>query len=204
MPVFPTDPVEQFPYGAACKGTLRHQVLRGDPVDLEIVAGAVAVNLTLSSQLRLALTADVTIGAPSGAYEGVHGKIVVTQDATGGRDVSWNAAWDWGPEGKPDFTNDAAGAVTIVEYEVVAEATVLVTAIRGTGTSAQDEAVEDLTVGSINSVQILSGTVDPTAGVGIPHTSLLALYFRNNGGTVTLWHSTAAGDTAWVAVDPLD
>lgn len=204
MGAFPNNPVQQFPHGAAFRGTLLHQVLKAEPVDLAIVAAAVAVDLTRSSLQRLTLTEDVTIGAPSGAYEGVHGRLVITQDATGGWDVTWNAAWDWGPEGKPDFTNDAAAAVTVIEYQVVSETKVLVTAMRGTGTSAQDETVEDLTVTSINGVGIYSGTADPTAGGGVDHNSTFALYFRNDSGAFTVWYANAAGATAWTQLDPLD
>lgn len=237
MGVFPNVSSAQFQNGIDVQGTAKLSVVRKNPVDLAIVTGAVAVDLSRSSLLRLMLDGAAAIAAPSGAYEGMEGRMVFTQDATGGRDVTWDAAWEWGPAGRPDFDNDAAGAVTVIDYQVIADDQVLVTAMRGTGASAQDESFEDLavvsltasgavaaatlaasgaatvgttlavtgaaTAASVNGVEILSGTVDPTAGAGVAHT-LHALYFRNNGGTLTVWYATAAGATAWAAFDPLD
>jgi len=45
-------------------------------------------------------------------------------------------------------------------------------------------------------VEVLYGTADPTAGLGVV-ANLGSLYLRKNGATGELWHKTAAGDTIW-------
>lgn len=55
--------------------------------------GATAIDLTLGTYRRLTETGNVTIGAPSGGQLGQVVCFQITQDGTGGRTTTWNAAF---------------------------------------------------------------------------------------------------------------
>lgn len=203
--------------GLRVAGATILQVLRHEPVDLAIVTNAVAVDLTRSSMMRLTLTGDVSITNPSGAVEGTEFFLVFLQDSTGGRNVTWGTSYEWGSDGAPAFTDDAAATATVVHGLVVSETKILLKAYRGDGAAAStltSNVTGNLTgnvtgnvtgnlTGLVNTVNLVAGSADPTAGGGVAAT-MPALYFRTTGGAGTIYWKSGAGDTAWTLFDAAD
>lgn len=77
------------------------------------------------------LTGASVFDAPLNPFEGASGLIVITQDASGGRTLSWNTFWDFGQAGVPTIPT-TAGAISYVAYYVLPGATkAICTFIRG-------------------------------------------------------------------------
>lgn len=159
-------PVQSFPYGFQAAGACTFQVMRREPVDLAIDTGAVAVDLTRSSLLRLVLTGAAAIAAPSGMVEGTEFFLAITQDATGGRDVTWNAVFDWGEVGAPAFTDDDPLTATLVHGIVISATKILMTAARGEGNGdpvVGGLADNDVTTAKINALAVTTAKIDNLA-----------------------------------------
>lgn len=73
---------------------------------------------TIGPNGRVILTANATVGAPTGLIDGEVYAICPIQDATGGRTLAWDAIWDWGvnsPIVLPTAANKRAIVVAIYE-----------------------------------------------------------------------------------------
>jgi hypothetical protein len=57
----------------------------------------------------LTLSEDVTAINVTNAVAGSSCELTIIQDATGGRTVTWPAAWRWPGGSAPDVTSDAGG-----------------------------------------------------------------------------------------------
>lgn len=66
-----------------------------DSVTLAIGAGAVAIDFEIHGNAKLTLDENATLSAPSNLKDGTGMMLKVTQDATGGRTLSFNAAYDF-------------------------------------------------------------------------------------------------------------
>lgn len=109
-----------FEDGVTVKGPTEVQVMDHEPVELAIVAAEVDLDLNRSSYYELTLTADVTVPNPTeGLVPGRRFAIAITQDGTGGWEVTWGANFKWGQGSAPTLGDDAAGLVTVVYGLVV-------------------------------------------------------------------------------------
>ncbi|HLK72257.1 MAG TPA: hypothetical protein VKU77_01275 [Streptosporangiaceae bacterium] len=68
----------------------------------------IATNAALGNDFRVTLGGNRTMGAPSNPADGQKITYQLTQDATGSRTVTWNAAFDFGTSGAPTLTLTAA------------------------------------------------------------------------------------------------
>lgn len=115
-----------------------HAFLR-EPVDLAAVATVFTPNLTRGSYLRVALAANSTIANPSGGMvPGSEFVLQVTQDATGGRAITWGSQYVFGDFGG---VNDAPSAVTILRGFVATSTLIILTAASGVGSATEQIAL---------------------------------------------------------------
>jgi hypothetical protein len=82
-----------------------------DSKTLTIDTGNVAVDFETDGNAKLILDANATLSAPSNLKDGTAVVLLVTQDATGGRTLSFNAAYDFA--GKDSAVNPTASAKTL-------------------------------------------------------------------------------------------
>ena len=85
-----------------------------DSSSLSIVTSNVAVDFETDGNAKLTLSEDATLSAPTNLVDGREVKLKVMQDATGGRSLSFNAAYDFA--GTDAAVNDAASAVTYYQF----------------------------------------------------------------------------------------
>jgi hypothetical protein len=89
-------------------------LIGGGPYDVEAIT--FAATITPAANLRrvktVTLTGNITVAAPTGAYPGAELLFIFTQDATGGRTVTWNAAFR--PNFTPTTTANKVNTVTFV------------------------------------------------------------------------------------------
>ena len=81
-----------------------------DSVTLSISAGAVAIDFETDGNAKLTLDENATLSAPTNLVDGRGIKLKATQDETGGRTLSFNAAYDFA--GYESAVNATAGAET--------------------------------------------------------------------------------------------
>lgn len=79
-------------------------------------AATIAVDASLSNKYKVTLTATRVLGNPTNVAEGDTWSIVVIQDGTGGWNLTYEANYDWGDEGAPDISTDAAGEKNIISF----------------------------------------------------------------------------------------
>lgn len=83
---------------------------------LSISTGAVTPNCDLSNVFYVALTENVTINAPTNPRSGQVINMILKQDATGGRTVTFNSIYTFSGGGEPTATS-AANAVDMVSCQ---------------------------------------------------------------------------------------
>jgi hypothetical protein len=76
--------------------------------------------LTKGYKIKITLTGNIAIPAPSVLRDGVTYQIKLKQDGTGGRTVSWDTIYDWGDAGPPDI-NDEPNIVSLFAGEYDAD-----------------------------------------------------------------------------------
>ena len=92
-------------------------------------AATIAVNLAAGIVFAVTLGGNRTLGAPSNQIAGRSGLILVKQDATGSRTLSFAADWKF-LGGAPDLST-AAGAVDVIAWYVEASGTVRASFLKG-------------------------------------------------------------------------
>lgn len=70
-------------------------------------AATIAWGLDAAPLARVTLAGNRTVGAPTNQRDGGMFILIVNQDATGGRTLAWNAAFDFGTEGTPSLPTGA-------------------------------------------------------------------------------------------------
>ena len=75
-----------------------------------ISASTITVNCDNANQFYAVLTENVTMAAPANPYDGQKIQIILKQDATGGRTVTWNAIFCFPGGSAPTMTATAAKA----------------------------------------------------------------------------------------------
>lgn len=94
---------------------------------------AEAISWTTNVHRLVADSATVTLSyssiPASGTYAVVH--LVLTQDATGGRDFDFPAATDWGIAGEPVWTGQSASTKTLVTLETTDGGTTVLASVSG-------------------------------------------------------------------------
>lgn len=73
-------------------------------------AATIAVDASAGNDFRVTLAGNRTLGPPSGGADGQVIHVAVTQDATGGRTLAFDAAYKFGLAGAPVVTAAAAAA----------------------------------------------------------------------------------------------
>jgi hypothetical protein len=87
-------------------------------------AGAtIATDAGLGNEFRATLGGNVTLALPANLVDGMRGEHVLTQDATGGRTVTFAAGWRF-PGGTAPALSTAAGARDRLTWAVNADGTV--------------------------------------------------------------------------------
>lgn len=92
---------------AAGKGT--------EMVALAIVAGVATIDCHLSNVFEIELTSNITMAAPTNPVDGQVINVILRQDATGGRTITWNAAWAFFG-GTPTLSTDP-GATDLISCQ---------------------------------------------------------------------------------------
>ncbi|MFM7344270.1 MAG: phage tail fiber protein [Tagaea sp.] len=82
------------------------QAQRYVPATLSDAAG-IDWNLDTQTLARVTLAGNRTMNAPSNQRDGGSYALIVQQDATGGRSLAWNAAFDFGTDGVPSLPSGA-------------------------------------------------------------------------------------------------
>lgn len=82
--------------------------------DLGTTSGTVNIDASLSNTFDLIVNGAATIAAPTNLEDGQSIVVRVRQDGTGSRAVTFNAVWDFGDDGAPDTSADAANTLMIV------------------------------------------------------------------------------------------
>jgi len=84
-------------------------------------AATIALDASGGNDFRVTIAANRTMGAPSNLADGQSFTIAVTQDATGGRTMTWNAAFKFGAAGAPTLTT-TANATDVLAFKVYGSA----------------------------------------------------------------------------------
>lgn len=92
-------------------------------------ASTVAVNFNLGINFTLTLGGNRTLGAPSNAKPGSSGALLVTQDGTGSRTLTYNSAWKFAG-GAPTLST-AANAVDMITYIVHSTSVIRANLLKG-------------------------------------------------------------------------
>jgi hypothetical protein len=70
-------------------------------------AATIALNAQLGNVFTITLAGNRTLASPAGPSNGQHILVIVTQDATGSRTLSYGAAYNFGAAGAPTLTTTA-------------------------------------------------------------------------------------------------
>jgi len=81
-----------------------------------IAASAYTPNCAESNVHRLVLTGNITMNAPTNALSGQVLNLIIKQDGTGNRTVTWNSAYKF-PGGTDPTITAAAGSVDVVTMQ---------------------------------------------------------------------------------------
>lgn len=99
----------------------RGNIIDGVGIESDFIAltdaATITPNLLLGRNFTVTLGGSRTLANPTNMRTGQKGQIVVTQDATGSRTLSYGAAWRW--EGGSKTLTTTANAVDVIDYEVV-------------------------------------------------------------------------------------
>jgi hypothetical protein len=79
-------------------------------------ASTITITATQGNDFRVTLTGSPTFAAPVSPTDGQTIQIWLTQDGTGSRLVTWNAAFDFGTGGSAPVLSTAAGATDVVGF----------------------------------------------------------------------------------------
>ena len=94
-------------------------------------AATIALDMALFLNATVTLGGNRTLGAPTNVkYQA--GFIKLTQDGTGSRTLAFNAAWDFGSATAPVLST-AAGAIDILQYQVISPTSILASLVKGVG-----------------------------------------------------------------------
>lgn len=94
-----------------------------------VQSATIAVDLSTGLNFSTTMTGNRTLGAPTNAKPGQSGIIVITQDATGGRTLAFDAAWKF-PMGLDPVLSIAAGARDVLCYTVIAPGDVVASLLK--------------------------------------------------------------------------
>jgi len=96
-------------------------------VNVALTDGAtIALDLSLSNQFSVTLAGNRTLANPTNAVAGLSGTIIVQQDATGSRTLSYGANYKW-PGGVAPTLSTGANAVDVISYLVKSSTEILCT-----------------------------------------------------------------------------
>lgn len=73
-------------------------------------AATITLNASAGNDFRVTLAGSRTMAAPANLADGQTFTITITQDATGGRLITWDAAYKFGAAGAPTLTATANGS----------------------------------------------------------------------------------------------
>lgn len=94
------------------------------------LASSTAWDMSRGNTFQLVLTANTTMAAPTSGRDGQTGILYLTQDSTGGRTVSWNAAYDFGTAGQPTISSGAS-KTTRISFSVLGTTPLMASAETG-------------------------------------------------------------------------
>ncbi|MCH2219445.1 MAG: hypothetical protein MK097_03840 [Dechloromonas sp.] len=87
-------------------------------------AATIAVDMAKGINYSVTLGGNRTVGAPTNCKRGQSGVFEITQDATGSRTLTWNAAYDFGGAGTPTLST-GTGKTDLISYYVLDASTPL-------------------------------------------------------------------------------
>lgn len=161
----------------AFKGGVILQGVEHNPVDLAIEAGSVAVDLTKSAYMRLTVDDDVEMSNPTGMRPATEFFMVLTQDATGGRAITWAAHYDWGTAGAPDTSGFAPGKVLLVKGLVISSTKVVMYSSEASGPAGAAGA--DAPTNALDGDNVADGASGDDEG------TIAFYYFKDLGDTAS-------------------
>jgi hypothetical protein len=93
-------------------------------------AATITSNLALSNNFSVTLGGNRTLANPSNVLAGQAGQIVVTQDGSGSRLLTYASDWKF-PGGVAPILSTAPGAIDILSYYVISTSSIAVTSSTG-------------------------------------------------------------------------
>jgi hypothetical protein len=94
----------------------QHEAGKGtEMVTLAIVADTVTIDCHASNVFEVELTGNITMAAPTNPVDGQVINVIIRQDVTGGRTITWNAVWAFFG-GVPAMTT-TAGATDLISCQ---------------------------------------------------------------------------------------
>ena len=82
-------------------------------------AATITIDASAGNDWRVTIAGNRTMAAPSNPADGQQVTLTVTQDATGGRTLTWDAVFKFGTAGQPPLSA-AAGASTMIGFRYYA------------------------------------------------------------------------------------
>jgi len=100
------------------------------PIQTVSTASTVTLDLATANRFEIELDQSLTIGNPSNAVAGQSIMIILRQDATGSRLVSWGSNWKF-PDGTAPTLSTDPGAIDVIVGEVTAADEIICNAVTG-------------------------------------------------------------------------
>lgn len=112
--------------------------------EITTLTDAANVSIDASASNVFELTATGAVGAtrqldnPTNIVKGMMWQVWFVQDGTGGRALTFDTYYDFGDEGAPDFTGDAANEVSVISMMAVSTTAIVATIGSGAPPAAHD------------------------------------------------------------------
>ena len=95
-------------------------------------AASVALDFSTGINFAIGLAGNITLAQPTNLKVGQSGYIWITQDATGGRTITYNAYY-WFPASMDKSLYSSANSATVIYYQIQSSTRVLCSVLRGMG-----------------------------------------------------------------------
>lgn len=101
-----------------------------------VVALTYAANITINADASNIFEVTLTnttaqLDNPTGLVKGMAWSVIVHQDGSGGRLLTYDTQYDWGVEGAPDFTGQAASKSNVLSFLAISATQIAATALLG-------------------------------------------------------------------------
>lgn len=127
-------------------------------------AATISWDMSLGDDATVTLGGNRTLAAPSGYRINATGTLAIVQDGTGGRTLTWNAAYVNALGGTPTAPSTTAGATTRYNYKVISSSVIVVTKLSALRLSSSTNGAIATWSGTSGDALADSGTTIDTDG----------------------------------------